>query len=233
MRAKIERIVKETENVKRFFFSLEHRDDFSFVPGQFVMLAIPGLPEHENNRSYSIASAPHETEIELCISLNPQGNATPILWDMKPGEALLMSPPQGNFVFRNDWEMETVFVCTGTGIAPFRSMLRHWISNPGTETPKQVMLIFGNRYEKDILYREEWEDMAASMPWFTFIPVLSRDEMWKGAKGYVHPIYKKLYANGRDARFYVCGWQSMCVDVRENLKVLGYNRRQYFFEDYG
>ncbi|MBS3914702.1 MAG: FAD-dependent oxidoreductase [Bacteroidetes bacterium] len=225
------KIQKESEHVMRFYFEATDRNVLQFVPGQFVIFTIPGLAEFQNTRSYSIASAPGKhAQFELCISLNPNGIATPILWKLKPGDHFEMSEPQGNFIMQNAPELETVFICTGTGIAPFRSMLGHLLENGNPSKP--VHLIFGNRFENDILYREEFEKLAKEFSNFHFHPVLSRDANWIGTKGYVHQVYQQLFADGRDARFYICGWKDMCSDARRNLKEMGYNRQQYFFELY-
>lgn len=232
MKVRLAKIIQESPMVRRFFLESVTGETFSFVPGQFVILTFQDLPLNENTRSYSIASAPNVSEIELCISLNKNGKATPVMWQLELGAELEMSEPQGNFVYREEPNMEVCFICTGTGIAPFRSMLQAMIQ--GTlRKPKNLVLIFGNRKQEDILYRTEFENWQNEHSWFQFIPVLSRDENWTGLKGYVHQVYQNRFADSRDARFYVCGWKNMCIDARENLKQLGYNRRQYFFEDYG
>lgn len=231
MEAELIGTIQESAHVKRMRFKAADREVLHFIPGQFVIITIDGLPEFQNTRSYSIASAPGRNgEFELCISLNPNGNATPVLWAAKVGQRFEMSEPQGSFVMQDAPGLEIVFVCTGTGVAPFRSMIHSLFS--GVLVSKPVHLIFGNRREEDILYRKEFEALEKEQANFHFHPVLSRDENWSGAKGYVHPIYQKLFADGRDARFYVCGWKDMCSDARKNLKAMGYNRRQYFFELY-
>lgn len=218
-----------SSRVKQLHFIPQAGTGFQFEPGQFVTLGLQteqGLVE----RSYSIASAPGNTEkFELCISLNPEGTATPLLWNLENGAEVEYSGPHGSFVLRNGVELEHVFICTGTGIAPFRSMIAKLLESGFSE---QVYLIFGNRLQEDILYRAEFSELEEKHSNFHFIPVLSREE-WNGERGYVHQVYETLFADGRDARFYVCGWQVMCSEARERLKKLGYNRRQYFFEDYG
>lgn len=232
MKVRLVKIVQESPVVRRFFLEPATGEAFTFSSGQFVILTLPDLPQNENTRSYSIASAPNDSEIELCISLNKNGKATPAMWQLEVGAELEMSQPQGNFVFREEQNVEVCFICTGTGVAPFRSMIISMLQGILAK-PKKLFLIFGNRNQEDILYRTEFETWQKEHSWFEFIPVLSREEDWNGAKGYVHQIYQNQFADGRDARFYVCGWKNMCVDARDNLKQLGYNRRQYFFEDYG
>lgn len=231
MKAVIRSIVQETDLVRRVELEVPELKDFVFKPGQFVVITLPELPEGANERSYSISSHPAENNrFELCIVINPNGAATPLLWKLQVGDTLEVSEAKGNFVLAEPIETDTAFICTGTGVAPFRSMIYDMLER--NKTNKNIYLIFGNRFEKDILYRKEFEELAKKYPHFHFIPVLSREENWNGEKGYVHPIYERIFSDHRDARFYVCGWDAMCTEARHRLKAMGYNRRQYFFELY-
>lgn len=231
MKAELVQIIPCSNHVKRFVFKAFGKKSLDFEPGQFVIITIPGLPEFSNTRSYSIASAPDGTAVfELCISINPNGKGTPVLWDLPLGSVLEMSEPQGSFTLTEPGEKDIAFICTGTGIAPFRSMILHILSK-GLGTGN-IYLIFGNRYKKDILYRSEFEQLAKEHSRLRFIPVLSRETQWEGEKGYVHPVYQEIFADRRDAWFYVCGWKEMCRETRQHLKEMGYNRKQYFFEMY-
>lgn len=232
MKARIVDILQETPAVRRFILCVDEVKHFDFLPGQFVTVYFPQLPNGQNERSYSIASAPDGgNTFELCIVLNPQGAATPIFWQMQPGDSLEISEAKGSFVLPQSNGLDIAFICTGTGVAPFRSMLLNLLKTQ--KTTQKLYLIFGNRFAADILYRKEFEQLALEYPNFKFIPVLSRDPEWQGEKGYVHPVYENIFADKRDARFLVCGWNAMCIEARHRLKALGYNRRQYLFEEYG
>jgi ferredoxin-NADP reductase len=230
--ARVSRIIEETSDVKRYFIDIEGINSYDFLPGQFVMLDLP--IEHEfTTRSYSIASAPNGTnQIELCIVLKEDGAGTPFLFkDIMVGSTVKVSAPQGRFVLNENIETDVCFICTGTGIAPFRSMLQHILTK---NIPHQNLhLVFGNRFEADILYRKEFEEMAAQYPQFHFHPVLSRENAnWQGATGYVHPIYETLFADKRPAVFYICGWSDMVREAKNRLKAMDYTRRQINFELY-
>jgi CDP-4-dehydro-6-deoxyglucose reductase len=225
MRAVIDNIIQETESVKRFFLKPQSGQRFSFLPGQFITLRI-----HDRERSYSISNPPDESGlIELCIVLNPEGKVTPLLWQMKPGDTLEISEALGSMVLHETWDKDLCFVCTGTGVAPFRSMIGHLLKQG--ELKHNIYLVFGNRYSADILYRAEFEAWSEQNSKFHFLPVLSREE-GPHRKGYVHAVYEEIFSDRRDARFYVCGWEAMCREARQRLKVMGYGRRQYTFEQY-
>ncbi len=212
-------------------FRIRYSLSNAFRPGQFVMLDLPINAEF-TTRSYSIASAPNSDGwIELCIVKKPDGPGTSYLFDhIKEGEMLHVSEPQGKFVL-DDENAPLCMVCTGTGVAPFRSMIRD-LSRRYNGLPMPVILVFGNRYEEDILYREEWEKMQKEDPNFTFIPVLSREEKWKGAKGYVHDSYLSIARVRPQTHFYLCGWSTMVREAKNTLKSLGFSRKQLKFELY-
>jgi ferredoxin-NADP reductase len=225
-------VLDETDIVKRFFFKVPDEMPFDFKPGQFIMLNLP-IDSKFTNRSYSIASPPYgDHTFELAIVLNPKGLGTPFLWEkVAKGTIIDVSKPIGKFVLEQPIVEDLCFVGTGTGIAPLRSMLLHIFNN---NIPyKNLYLIFGNRWEKDILYNKEFEELAAKHPDFHYIPVLSRDNPgWTGRKGYVHQVYQEIFSDKRPATFYMCGWRDMLHDARKNLEALGYDRKKIRFESY-
>lgn len=226
----VTRVVQESPTVNRYFIAIEGVERFDFLPGQFVMLDLP--IQHEfTTRSYSIASAPNGTnEIELCIVLKEDGQGTPYLFStIGVGSRLKVSEPQGRFYLDTEIDSDICLIATGTGVAPLRSMLHYIFTN--NISHRNLYLVFGNRKQEDILYRTELEEMAKQHPEFTFIPVLSREE-WEGEKGYVHPIYQKQFAQAQPAVFYLCGWSNMVKEAKNNLKAMGYNRKQIKFELY-
>lgn len=228
-------ILDENDSVKRFFFRVTGLENFTFKAGQFVMLDLP-LNSKVNNRSYSIASNPTENnEFELVVVLKPDGLGTNYLFNeetIKPGTKVKCSKALGKFTLDENTDKEICFICTGTGIAPFRAMLMD-LERKGTLKDKKVNLIFGCRFEKDILYRKQFEKLAAEFPDFNYYPVLSRQsDTWQGEKGYVHGVYEKLYANKQPAVFYICGWKNMIMEARDILHNMGYDRKDIKFELY-
>ena len=228
-------IIDENPLVKRFFFKIPEVQDFKFGAGQFVMLDLP-IESKIKTRSYSIASAPDGTNvIELLISLNPQGLGTPYLFnEVKVGSKLPLSQPAGKFMQPpiQNADTDICMICTGTGMAPFRAYVQDIVNRKVTH--KNIDVIFGCRYEKDIIYRKEMEEFAKALPGFRYTVVLSREQSltWTGEKGYVHAVYEKLYADKRPAMFYLCGWKVMIKEARDRLQNMGYDKKQIKFELY-
>ncbi len=141
--------------------------------------------------------------------------------------------PLGYFVVRNP-QRDAVFVATGTGIAPMRSMLESMLdAGLSHDDPRQLTLIFGVRYEHSLLYRDEFERLAAGHPNFRFWPTLSRPEpSWTGRTGHVQRHLAEAVGERRDLDVYICGLKAMVDDVRVMLKGMGFDRKQIIYEKY-
>ena len=231
----VTKLVDETHNTRRFWIQVPDMDRFDFKPGQFVTLDLP-IHEKKNKRwrSYSIASHPDGSNVfELVIVLLEGGLGSTYLFnEIKVGSELLLRGPQGIFVLPELLDKELFLICTGTGIAPFRSMA-HYIHEHAV--PHQAIhLIFGVRYQHDLLYAEELQQLAAAIPDFNFIPTLSRDENWDGRKGYVHGVYEEILQNEkRPANFFLCGWKAMIDEAKQRIQAMGYDRHDIHQELYG
>lgn len=234
LEAEVDSMIQATADTRRYFLRVRGTDRFDFKPGQFVTLDLP-IHEKPNKRwrSYSIASAPANTnEFELVIVLDPQGVGTNWMFShVKPGHVFTFRGPQGVFVLPDPLPTQPLFfVCTGTGIAPFRSMLHHIL--PLIPATQPVYLVFGCRTEADLLYADEMNELQAKFPNFQYHPVLSRGD-WSGHTGYVHPVYTELSASHPDALFYLCGWKDMIDEARKRLAEQGFDKKQVHYELYG
>src|SRR6188768_2246711 len=125
---KVIKITEETPSTRRFWIQLPDLEKFDFKPGQFVTLDLP-IHEKPNKRwrSYSIASWPDGTNVfELLIVLAQGGLGTAYLFNnVSLGDELKFRGAQGVFVLPDKIEKEIFLICTGTGIAPFRSMVNY------------------------------------------------------------------------------------------------------------
>ncbi|HET6769742.1 MAG TPA: FAD-binding oxidoreductase [Chitinophagaceae bacterium] len=231
---KVINIIQETYNTRRFVIQLPELEKFDFIPGQFITFDLP-IADKPNKRvrSYSIASWPDGTNIfELVIVLLEGGLGTTYLFNkVEVGSELTLRGAQGVFTLDDDdLQKDIIMICTGTGIAPFRSMTHH-IKNHNIPH-KNIYLIYGTRKQIDLLYYEEMKKLDQEMENFHYIPTLSR-EQWEGRTGYVHPIYEELCANKQPVSFLLCGWKNMLDEAKQRILALGYDRKSIHQESYG
>jgi len=215
--------------VRHFGFEALGVERLEFVPGQFTSFTAV-IEGKEITRAYSMASAPSGTNrFELCLNRVEPGHLSPRLFDMKPGDRIEMRQPLGTFVLRRQAPRDSIFIATGTGIAPFRSMLQAHlnVSSPA------FTLLFGVRYESHLLYRAEFERMALTHTNFRFWPTLTRPNSgWKGRQGRVQAHLAEAIGDRSDLDFYLCGLKEMVDEVRALLKGQGFDRKQIFYEKY-
>ena len=232
-KGKVIRIENETAVTKRYWIEVAELTAFDFIPGQFVTLDLP-IHEKANKRwrSYSIASWPDGTNVfELIIVLDEKGAGTNYIFhEVIVGSELVFRGAQGVFTLKEPLDKDLYLICTGTGIAPFRSMV-HDIKNKSTPH-KNITLIFGCRTKDSLLYYNEMKELAASLPGFNYIPTLSREE-WEGRTGYVHNIYEELCSDKKPAAFMLCGWRGMIDEAKQKILDMGYDAKDIHVEIYG
>ncbi len=185
--------------------------DFDFKAGQVVGIK---LEADEDARVYSIASGEKDPEIELLFNVKPGGYLSPRLAALRPGDTLFMSQPFGSFLgtTKSAW-----WIASGTGIAPYRSMLR---SGYGTDK----FLMHGSRYPDDSYFRDEFEQALGHH----YIRCISQGEIsGKGMfAGRVSDFIKTFDLLDPQQIYYLCGRAEMVIDCREELlkKGVGYGQ---------
>ncbi len=214
--------------VRHFLFDVPEQEYLTFQPGQF--LSFTAEFEGRNiTRAYSIASPPHINRFELCLNRVEEGRFSPYLFRLQPGDEVDMKGPYGTFVFR-PVITDTLMIGTGTGVAPFRSMLMAQLPHDSTH---QFDLILGVRHEHGILYRSDFEELAQHHANFRFDPTLTRPEPnWTGLTGRVQSHTLKALGDRRDVDVYICGMKEMVDDVRKLLKEEGLERKRIIVEKY-
>jgi len=213
-----------------------------FEPGQFVQLGWP-KPEDPtgpaptrvrwNKRSYSIASSPDESgAYELCLAHVSGGALTPHLFELQAGDRVWCDDaPKGHFTLeRISSGRHLVCVATGTGIAPFVSMLRRY---RGTGRWRKLTIVCGARESADLAYDDELRSTAASDPTVRYAAVASREpatSSWKGGRGRVQSALDDGAFPGlagepltpNDTHVLLCGNPAMIDDVRALLEPRGF-----------
>jgi ferredoxin-NADP reductase len=221
-----------TPEVHHFEFEVPGVEKFKFTPGQFVRVR-----EQRNGRvvtrAYSIASPRDGNRFALCLNRVVDGIVSEYLFHLKPGDEVEMGEARGFFTLRHPGH-RSVFIATGTGIAPFRSMLLDHLP----QHQSRITLLFGVRYEHGLLYRDELEGLARQYESFRFMPTITRpDESWKGLTGRVQEHLDEAlalpsYEDQSTLDVYICGLKEMVDDVRAELKERGFDRKQIIYEKY-
>jgi ferredoxin--NADP+ reductase len=215
-----------------------------YQAGQYTTLGISGTalrcegalpepplrkPEKLIKRAYSIVSSPHEKgPLEFYLVLIEDGSATTRLFALYPGDRLWMSPKiTGTFLLSKAPEdVNLVFVATGTGIAPFVSMLR---SDLRADTKRRIALFHGVRESRHLGYMKELRAMERVSPYFTYIPTVSRpgNEIvpWNGRTGYVQQIWESrdldtiwgVAPTPDNTHVFLCGSPAMIESMMDHL----------------
>jgi len=218
-----------------------------FTPGQFITLGLPrelppevpaARPKRPGRiplikRAYSIASTPRETEsYEVFVVLVADGKLTPALWTLNHGGRVWMDDQaKGEFTLAGvPPDKDLVMVSTGTGVAPFLSMLRAY---RGTGHWRRLVMINGVRHVSDLGYRAELEAACRADPTIRYIPIVSREPApaaWHGLRGHVQAVlddavYEKHVGAPLDpaeCHVFLCGNPAMIDDVERLLQQRGF-----------
>lgn len=218
--ATVHKKVQETPKVVRVLLSAPEFKSLAFRPGQWIGVSsdtLLGENKRPLRRAFSIASSPNEEYLELCIARGKALSA--FLQDAPVGTKLNIDGPFGTFWLKP--AEKYLFIAGGTGIAPFRPMIKEALANG-----KEVMLIYSFKTPEDFIYRTEFESFKGK---FTMVTTLTQfDSHWKGEKGRAQTILHKFWKPGFAA--YICGPVAMVEEVQKKLLELGQEAKDIFIE---
>lgn len=182
-----------------------NNSEFSLIysSGEYCYIKNPRALTPEEERPFSIASSPLNTSyIEFCIKI--YGEWTRQLSQLTPGTEILVSSPQKDIALVDvDY---LIFLVGGVGIAPVMSMVRCLIDRG---SKKDIVILYGNKTEKDIIYREELKAISLAHPHIHIVHVLSEEpehSNWKGERGFLtHELLSREVDLNRNPYFYMYG----------------------------
>lgn len=198
--------------------------EFKYLPGQYVDLTLA----NGVTRSYSMAKADaQDGNIELHIRLVSSGQATPFIFnELQPKNRVTLEGPYGSFYLRES-ERPIILLASGTGFAPIKALMEQMIA---TANQRSVHLFWGGRRQPDLYQNALCESWVASLPWFSYTPVLS-DEAWNGRQGFVHRAVIEDYPDLSGHQVYACGAPIVIESAkRDFVKECGFDL-QHFFAD--
>ncbi len=223
-----------TPTVNEFSFKTSHQ--LKFTAGQFISLHFLS-GETEVKRNYSITNSPLEGEgiVVITVSYVPNGLASTVLWNLKMGDTVTASGPYGIFVLDFKPDHRYLLIGTGTGIAPYRSMLQDLkpllLANPKTE----VIVLQGVRKKEDLLYADDFNSMQDDHSNFKFFACYSKEMKISydyECLGYVqHKLSLLNPIAGKDIP-YLCGNPLMVDELFNLLQEQGFDRRAIKREKY-
>ncbi len=222
-------------NVWGFTFDIQD-DILEFKAGQYVLLKIDG-----QYRQFSISSTPQNTsQFDLIVEFFEGGLASTFLRNLEIGQPADFKGPAGIFVL-NSQDIDKVFLVTGTGIAPVKSMIDSYLESGGTA---HVQLYFGLKTKNDMYLYDHFVDLVEKYQNFEFKKCLSREENLGDmnsefvAMGRVNEVYS-AYMNATDGydpkahEFYLCGSQKVVESLKEYVVGLGVPKENMHFENFG
>lgn len=195
-------------------------------PGQFMFLKLKRPGRKSEQHPFTIASSP-TGEMPLQATIKKSGDFTNTIGETVPGDKAFIEAPFGRFSFVHDNPKSFLFIAGGVGITPIMSMLRYLRD---TADKRRAILIYGNKSEKDIVFKDELEKMSA---WLNTVHVLMNPaKEWTGARGFVTKELLQKEAGGilTEADIYLCGPPIMMKKVKEALKSLGVSKKRIHYE---
>lgn len=228
--------VVEFNHLTPSVFELKFRPDrpIQFQAGQYVSVLVPAADGKALRRPYSIASAPETSPIELCVQRVEKGPGSNYLAGLRTGDIFDCVAPYGFLTYHPRPTRHAVFISTGTGIAPFRSMV---LSEQFRQSPPlSTQFLLGVRADEDLLYASDFETMSA-LKW---IPCLSKSG--GTVRGCFPGRVTQYLTEGLtgesgefpwlETEYYLCGNGAMIDDVRKFLKAKGVDRKAIHVEIY-
>ncbi len=224
----------------------------AFRAGQFAQMSFTKDGE-EYKKPYSIASAPWEEALSFCIKRVEGGRVSTAIHELKEGDSVeLLSPlgvltlPEEGFGSEQEQRRQAeqskhgnyVFITVGTGIAPFRGMIRQLfrktLSGKGSDTSAQTTLLFGTKTRETLLYEDEFKDLQSRQPddKFSYLVTLSREDDENYLSGHVQDHFDKLTLTS-STLVYICGLTVMVKEVKEELLKRGVSNSNIHEEHYG
>ena len=238
--ARLARRDDATESLASFWVRFDG-EPTPFLPGQYMTIGVM-VDGKLLQRPYSVASPPEragDDGYEFYVRHVQGGTFTPILWQLPVGHGMRMIGPKGKFTLLDDDDRMHVFISSGTGNAPFISMMRQLIIDG---RPRPAIMLNGVSYAHELGYRELLEGWEASGEYpVTFVPTVSRpndpvNAGWTGRTGRVEailgPVLDELGLTPANSIAYICGNPDMIMSAEETLLGRGYPEDQVHKELY-
>ncbi|MCM2322605.1 MAG: FAD/NAD(P)-binding protein [Oligoflexia bacterium] len=197
----IDEIRDEAPEVKTFYLSfLDPRLEagFRIRSGQFIMCTVFGAGE------FAVSLPPSPERDRLHITVRAVGKVTHALHRLRPGDKLGVRGPFGNgFPFEEIKGKNVIYVAGGIGLIPLRSSIIHVLQH--REAFGRIILLYGARTSRDLLYREDIREWQKTPGFETFVAIDRAESGWDGEVGYVNTLIGKANVPVENTAAFVCG----------------------------
>jgi len=212
----LQEIIQRTHNVKSFRFKL--KQDTDFKPGQFFFVAIK-IGGKEEAKHFSFSNSPTEKGYIEFTKRITASEYSKVLDRLKVGDWARIKMPLGSFTFEGEYE-KVAFLSGGIGITPIRSVCK-FVSDKGL--PAEMVLLYGNNKEEDIIFREDFDRMARTNKNLRIVHTLTSPDidrkLWPGRTGYIDDkMIKEEIPDYQQRIFYICGPPKMVQTLVDTLK---------------
>ncbi len=207
---------------------IKTENDISYKPGQYITI----LVGENKMRAYSVAYQSGKNSIHLLIDISPGGAGSKYFENIKEGQEISYLGPFGIFTYKGaDEKTELVFLGTGSGCSPLRSMIETILEKD--KFKGKVYFYAGFRSEEDIVWKDYFDNLTKKYPNFTYKIYLSQPtESWNGEKGHLTQSLKKDFAESKKLQVYLCGNRPMMEESRKILTEMGCPNEDIYEEKY-
>lgn len=226
---------------KEFDIEEQYRPDWD----KYHLWDLKAQNDEEIFRAYSMANHPAEGDIVMLnvrIATPPPGTDYPpgisssYIFNLKPGDKVTISGPYGEF-FINESDREMCYIGGGAGMAPMRSHIFHLFHT--LKTKRKVTFWYGARSKREMFYDEDFKNIAAKFPNFSYNVALSEplpEDNWDGPVGFIHQVvyenYLKNHQAPEDIEYYMCGPPMMISAVNNMLYNLGVEKEMIYYDEF-
>jgi propane monooxygenase reductase subunit len=233
VQTKVTAVAPLTHDIRLLRLKVQDDEPFTFRPGQYVDIRIPG--HEDEHRSFSMA---HTTavpdELEFMIKLYPGGRFSGLLQEEKVsvGDVLDVTGPYGVFTLRSSSPRRLVFIGGGAGMAPILCLLRS-MAEAGVDRP--ATYYYGARTPADLFHLEELEDLSRRLRGFTFVPALSgagNGDGWAGETGLITEVVERFEDDLTEVDAYLCGPPPMVDAAIAMLEARGVPESHIYFDKF-
>ncbi len=218
-------VLQENHDIWTLFFNGNFPD---FKSGQFMIIRLVREGIISESHPFTISSSP--TSSRLSVSIKSAGDFTSTIRNTRITDYAYIEEPYGIFSFLNFDDDDLILIATGIGITPFISMIRYIFDK---KLKKNIVLLWGNKSEKDIIFKEELNKIAKELRSLKMVHILSQQDDWQGEKWHIDAEkIKKYVENFQNGQFFICGAPQMMLKIVTTLKKLGVSKQRIHYEKF-